>query len=99
MQVLFPSAKGTGGPRVSSVKNGNQMVVTVQEGNTTDTFLLQPSTEPAVFQTMETDATFAWIREEGGKITKFAMREATNLKANGKVLMQSEEPRTEAGER
>jgi hypothetical protein len=99
LQVLFPSAKGEAGPQVSSVKHGNQIVVTVQDGDTTDTFLLQPTTAPAVFQKLETDATFAWIREKSGKISKFAIREATSLKANGTVLMQSVKPRTEATER
>ncbi|TWU46112.1 Heparinase II/III-like protein [Rubripirellula tenax] len=99
LQVLVPSAKGASGPQVSSVKNGVQMVVTVQDGNTTDTFLVQPTNAPAIFQDFETDATFAWIRKEGAEISKFAVREATNLTANGTVLVQSKEPRTEAKER
>ena len=98
LQVLVPSAKGKKGPEVSSVKNGNQIVVTVKEGGITDTFLLQPSTAPAAIGALETDATFAWTREEGGKVSKYAVREATHLKANGTVLMESARPQTEAKE-
>ena len=98
LQVLVPSAKGKGGPEVSSVKKGSQVVVTVKDGDITDTFLLQPSTAPATFDTLETDATFAWVRQEGGNVSKYAVREATSLKANGASLMQSTEPQTEAKE-
>lgn len=99
LQVLFPSAKGKRGPKVSSVKKGKQVVVTVQDGDVTDTFLLQPSCAPAVFGELGTDATFAWTREEGGKVSKYAVREATNLRANGTTLMESKIPSTEAKER
>ncbi|MCM2369610.1 heparinase II/III domain-containing protein [Aporhodopirellula aestuarii] len=99
LQILFPSAKGTDPPKVSSVKNGKQVLVTVQDGNVTDRFLLQPANAPAVFQDLESDATFAWVREEDGRVTKLAVREATNLKANGTVFLQSDEPRTGARER
>ncbi len=99
LQVLFPSAKGKDGPRVSSVKNGNQVVVTVQDGNITDTFLLQPTSKPAAFPTLKTDATFAWLRTEGGEVSKYAVREATNLNVNGEVLVHSDEPQTEAKQR
>ena len=99
IQVLFPSAKGKSGPKVSSVKNGDQIVVTVQDGNVTDTFLIQPSSAPANLGTLKTDASFAWTRQENGNISKYAVREATNLKSNGTVLMQSTEPKTEAKER
>ena len=99
LQVLVPSAKGKGGPKVSSVKKGNQVMVTVLEGDTTDTFLLQPTNEPATLEGLETDATFAWTREAGGKVSHYAVRDATNLKSNGTVLVQSQEPVTEAKKR
>lgn len=99
LQVLVPSAKGKRGPTVVSSKKGNQIVVTVQEGSTTDTFFLQPQTGASSLEDLETDATFAWVREEAGKVSAYAVREATTLKANGTVLMQSKEPRTEAKER
>ena len=57
-----------------------------------------PSSSTASFDKLETDATFAWVREEGGKVSKYAVREATSLKANGASLMQSTEPQTEAKE-
>ena len=98
LQVLFPTAKGKGGPKVSSIKNGNQVLVTVEDGDVTDTFLLQPTTAAAALGTIETDATFAWTRNEGGKVSHYAVREATNLKSNGIVLMESKEPRTEVKE-
>ena len=98
LQVLVPSAVGKSGPEVSSVKQGNQVLVTVKDGDITDTFLLQPSSAPAAFDVLETDATFAWVREEGGKATKYAVREATTLKANGSVLMESDKPQTVAKE-
>ena len=98
IQLLFPVAEGRGGPQVSSVKNGNQIVVAVQDGDVTDTFLLQPSLKTATFGKSETDATFAWTRESGGKLSHYAVREATNLKSNGAVLMESKDPRTEAKE-
>ena len=96
LQVLFPSAKGKSGPKVSSSKNGNQIMVTVENGDITDRFLVQPSAKPATFATLETDATFAWTREATGTVSHYAVREATNLKANGTALMESKEPRTEA---
>ena len=99
LQVLVPTAKGKGGPQVSSQTKGNQVVVTVKDRGITDTFLLQPSSTPMAFDTFETDATFAWVREEGGNISKYAVREATNLKVNGAVLMESAEPKTEAKQR
>ena len=98
LQVLVPTAKGKGGPEVSSVKNGNQVVVTVKDGDITDTFLLQPSPAPAAVGTLETDATFAWTRAEGGKVSKYAVREAKTLKANGAVLVESAQSLTEAKE-
>jgi hypothetical protein len=99
LQVLVPAAKGKSGPEVSSVRNGNQIVVKVKDGDTTDTFLLQPSNSSAVFEKLETDATFAWVREKAGKVSKYAVREATNLKMNETVLMQSKKQKTEAKER
>ena len=99
LQVLVPTAEGKTGPQVSSVSNGNQILVTVEDGNTTDTFLLQPTNEETMFEGMRTDATFAWTRKEGGKISKYAVREATNLKVDGLVLVGSKEPLTEAEER
>lgn len=98
LQVLVPAAKGKSGPQVSSEKKGNQMVVTVIEGDVTDTFLLQPSSAPAAFGDLETDATFAWVREQGGTATKYAVREASNLKVKGAVLMESAQPQTVAKE-
>jgi hypothetical protein len=98
IQVLYPSAKGKAGPKVTSVKNGNQIAVTVKDGDITDTFLLQPSSEAAALGSLETDASFAWTREEGGKVSKFAVREGKSLKANGAVLMQANERRTTAVE-
>jgi len=98
LQVLFPSANRTAAPTVSSVSNGNQILVTVVDGDITDTFLLQPSSVSAALGTLKTDATFAWVRAEEGGISKYAIREATNLKAEGTVLLQSNEPRTEAKE-
>jgi len=99
IQVLFPSAKGKGGPKVLSTRKGNQIVVTVEDPDFIDTFLLQPSSAPAVIAGLETDATFAWVREEGGKVSKYAVREATSLKFDGTVLVESKEPLTEAKER
>ena len=99
LQVLFPSAKGKEGPKVSSTKKGNQLLVTVTDGSTIDTFLLQPSSVSAAFDGMETDGTFAWTRVEDGKVTHYAVREATNLKSKEKVLLQSNEPQTVAKER
>ncbi len=99
LQVLVPCGAGKGGPRVSSVKNGNQIVVTVEDQNITDTFVLQPSNVTAKSDLVETDASFAWIRQEVGKVSKYFVREATMLKANGTVLMQSDKPKTEAKER
>ena len=96
LQVLVPSAAGKGGPTVSLVKNGNVLVVTVQDQNITDTFLLQPTSATAKSDFLETDATFAWVRQEVGKVSKYAVREATVLKANETVLMQSDKPKTEA---
>jgi len=96
LQVLFPTPKGKGGPKVSSLKKGSQLLVTVQDGDTTDTFLLQPTAAPAVFETMKSDATFAWTRYESGKLTSFAVREAKSLEVNGTVLLKSEEQRTGA---
>ncbi len=96
LQVLVPSAAGKGGPTVSSVKNGKQLIVTVQDQNITDTFVLQPSNATMKSDFLETDATFAWVRQELGKVSKYAVREATMLKANGTALMQSAEPKTEA---
>lgn len=98
LQVLIPTAKGKGGPKVSSEKKGRQILVTVVDGNITDTFLLQPTNESAVFGTMETNATFAWTRSEGGKVTKYAVREATSFKVDGAVLVGSKEEVTEAKE-
>ena len=98
LQVLFPAAEGTVAPKVSSVQNNGQLWMTVEDGDVTDTFLLQAKPAPAVFQTLETDATFVWIRKETGKITAFAVREATNLKVGGTILLQSDEPTTEAKE-
>jgi hypothetical protein len=97
--VLFPSAKGKVGPKVSSEKDGNQILVTVQNGNITDTFLLQPSSKNSALGSLETDATFAWVREEGGKVSKYAVREAKELKVNGTVLVNSNEFKTEAKKR
>ena len=96
LQVLVPSAAGKGGPTVSLVKNGNVLVVTVQDQNITDTFLLQPTSATAKSDFLETDATFAWVRQEVGKVSKYAVREATVLKANETVLIQSDKPKTEA---
>ena len=48
---------------------------------------------------MATDATFTWVRETGGAITHFAVRDATNLNANGTVLWKSDKPQTIAKER
>ena len=72
--------------------------MTVKDGDITDTFLLQPSSEAAALGSLETDASFAWTREEGGKVSKFAVREGKSLKANGAVLMQANERRTTAVE-
>ena len=71
-----------------------------QMETSTDTFLLQPSTAPAAAEALETDATFAWAREEGRKEhhTMPSAKQRT-LKANGTVLLQSDEPQTEAKER
>ena len=99
LQVLVPSAKEGRAPKISHVKNGNQILVTVEDENITDTFLLQPSNSPATFPELVSDATFAWIREEGGHASKYAVREATYLKSNGVVLLQSNELRTEAKQR
>lgn len=99
LQVLFPSANGKAGPKVSSSRNGNQLTVTVKDGTTTDTFLLQPTNAAMTSDRLTTDATFVWIREEGGTVTHYAARNATSLKANGEVLLHSNEPRTEAKER
>ncbi|WP_044254242.1 heparinase II/III family protein [Rhodopirellula sp. SWK7] len=99
LQVLYPSAEGKEGPKVSSVRNGNQVAVTVQDGNTTDVFVLQPAAAPAAFESLETDATFAWIRKENGRVSKVAVREATTLKANGTIFLQSDKPQTGARER
>jgi hypothetical protein len=99
IQVLFPAAIGKGGPKVTSVNKGNQIVVLVEDKDFIDTFLLQPSSTPAVIAGLETDATFAWVREEGEKVSKYAVREASNLKFDGTILMESKEPQTEAKER
>ena len=98
LQVLVPAAKGKAGPKVSSAKNGTQIFVVVEDGDTTDRFLLQSTNRQAVFDGLETDATFAWTRKEGGEVTKYAVREATNLKTDGSFLMNSKEPVTEAKE-
>lgn len=99
LQVLFPSANGKTAPKVTSVKSSNHVVVTVQDENTTDIFLLQPSAVSTTVQKLTTDATFAWVRETGGAITHFAVRDATNLNANGTVLWKSDKPQTIAKER
>jgi len=99
LQLLFPTAEGKSHPPVSFKKNENQIFATVVDGDTFDIFLLQHSNAPATFKHLETDATFAWIRLENNEITKFAVREATNLKVHDTVLVQSEEPVTEAKER
>lgn len=96
LQVLFPAAEGKAPPEVSSVQDGGQIWTTVKAGEVTDTFLLQASPKAATFQTLETDATFAWIRNVSGKIAAFGVREATNLKSGGTILLQSDEPTTEA---
>jgi hypothetical protein len=99
LQVLVPTAKGQGGPEVSSVKRGSQILVTVKESDIMDTFLLQPSTELANLQTLQTDATFVWVRRENGKVTHYAAREATKLTVDNVSLIQSVERQTVARER
>ena len=98
LQVLFPTAEGQSPPTVSSEQKGEQIVVTVKSGDTTDTFLLQPTTAPAEFENLKTDATFAWVRKTGEAVTHHAVREATNLQIGDAMLMESKEPTTAATE-
>ena len=99
LQVLFPTAQGNAGPQVSAKRDGQRIVVTVKDGNLTDHFLLQPSTKLAVVGGVETDATFAWVREDGGKATKYFVREGSYLKANGTELLKEQKPITVAKEK
>ena len=73
-------------------------MVTVETGEATDTFLLQSTTAPAEFENLKTDATFAWIRKANEKVTHYAVREATSLKAGEVTLVESSEMMTEAKE-
>ncbi len=50
---------------------------------------------PAVFDPFETDGTFVWIRESGGKLLNYAIREGTSLKVQGKTVVDSEIPTIE----
>ena len=98
LQVLFPTAQGKAGPQVSAKRDGQRIVVTVKDGNSTDHFLLQPSTKQAAVGGVDTDATFAWVREGGGKATNYFVREGSYLKANGTELLQEKKPMTVAKE-
>lgn len=98
LQVLFPTADGDKPPTVSAEQKGNQILVTVETGDATDTFLLQPTNGPAEFENLTTDATFAWVRKTNDKVTHYAVREATNLKAGESMLVESKQPTTEAKE-
>jgi len=94
LQILFPSKMEKDVPTVSSLRAGNQVWATVTGVSATDTFLVQPVSAPAVFQGLETDATFFWIRTDAKGTCYLAMREATFVRRNGIVLFQSAEPRS-----
>ncbi|MEI8206067.1 MAG: heparinase II/III family protein [Kiritimatiellales bacterium] len=94
LQVLFPSKTEKGVPAVSSVREGSQVWATVAGADAIDLFMIQPRSEKAVFQGLETDATFFWIRTDAKGVWQLAVREATFVRRNGKVLFQSSEPRS-----
>ena len=94
LQVLFPSKTEKGVPAVSSAHEGNQLWTTVTAAGVTDLFLVQPRSGKAIFQGLETDATFFWIRTDKKGARQLAVREATFVRQNGKVLFQSSEPRS-----
>ncbi|MGE4489322.1 MAG: heparinase II/III family protein [Kiritimatiellales bacterium] len=98
LQLLVPTAAGAKGPEVTSVRSGRQVWATVQDGDVTDTFMVQPTSAPVVFQGLETDGTFVWVREKSGKVIQYAVREATGLVCGGETLLKSEQPVTRAGE-
>jgi hypothetical protein len=94
LQILFPSRTEKNVPAVSSVHTGNQVWATATGVSATDTLLVQPVSAPAVFQGLETDATFLWIRTDKKGARQLAVREATFVRQNGKALFQSSEPRS-----
>ncbi|RKX46321.1 MAG: hypothetical protein DRP64_03350, partial [Verrucomicrobia bacterium] len=96
MQILFPAASGREAPQVVSEQNGNQIWATLTEGGFSDIFMIQPGLKSAVFQGLETDGTFCWVRKKEGRVVQFAVRDATYLKKGGEVLFQSSEPKSEA---
>ena len=99
LQILFPAAPGKKSPEVASEKSGNQIWATLKDGDTHDTFLVQPSAGAAAFQGLETDGTFCWVREKAGGVVSFAVREATYLRKGEETLFQSSEPQTKAVQR
>lgn len=96
LQVLVPSAKGKSGPQVTSQRKSDGLFVQVNNGSTTDHFVLQPNPKLVKFGELETDATFAWIRLEGNQLTHYATREATLLSLNKQKWVSSQTPQTAA---
>ena len=94
LQVLFPSRTEKEAPTVSSIREGNRVWATVTGADATDLFMVQPRSERAVFQGLETDATFFWIRTDAKGTRYLAVREATFVRQNGKIIFQSVEPRS-----
>ena len=74
----------------------NQIGSTISGNGRSDMLLIQSRSNNAVYQGMETDGTFCWVREEGDKVTHIAVREATYVKKDGTVLFEASSPSSEA---
>ena len=93
LQVLVPAGLNVTAPSVTSKRKDNQIWATVSDLGTTDILLVQARCAPALFQGLETDGTFCWVREAAGRV-HVAVREATYVRKQGQVLFKSPEPST-----
>ncbi|MFC1765659.1 heparinase II/III family protein [Planctomycetota bacterium] len=92
LQVLFPAKPGEAAPEVVSIKQENRIWATVSSKDLSDTLMIQAGREETIFQDVETDGTFCWVRAKAGKTTYAAVREATYLRKEGQVLFEAADP-------
>jgi hypothetical protein len=89
LMVLSPALKGVTPPPVREIRGDHVLGVRVERDGGTDLVLFNYDGGPMEAEGLTTDGDQAYIRDEGGEVTGFAMHNGTTIAYCGKTLYAS----------